>query len=51
MIIRKSAGEIERMAAAGQLVADTITHVSEHLEPGVTTARARPDRGGVHPRP
>ena len=37
MIIRKSAGEIERMAAAGQLVADAITHVSEQLEAGVTT--------------
>ncbi len=37
MIIRKSTGEIERMAAAGKLVADTITHVAEHLEPGVTT--------------
>jgi methionyl aminopeptidase len=37
VIIRKSPGEIERMAAAGQLVADTITHVSEHLEPGITT--------------
>jgi methionyl aminopeptidase len=37
MIVRKSSAEIERMAAAGQLVADTITHVGEHLEPGVTT--------------
>jgi methionyl aminopeptidase len=37
MIVRKSSAEIERMAAAGQLVADTITHVGEQLEPGVTT--------------
>ena len=37
MIVRKSAAEIERMATAGQLVADTITHVCERLEPGVTT--------------
>jgi methionyl aminopeptidase len=37
MIIRKSAGEIERMTKAGQLVAETITHVAEHLEPGITT--------------
>jgi methionyl aminopeptidase len=37
MIVRKSQGEIERMASAGQLVADTITHVGEQLEPGITT--------------
>ena len=37
MIIRKSAQEIEKMAAAGTIVADTIQHVGEHLEPGVTT--------------
>jgi methionyl aminopeptidase len=37
MIIRKSPQEIEKMAAAGRLVADTIAHVAEHLEPGVTT--------------
>ena len=37
MIVRKSGAEIERMANAGRLVADTITHVGEHLEPGVTT--------------
>jgi methionyl aminopeptidase len=37
MIVRKSRAEIERMASAGQLVADTITHVGEQLEPGVTT--------------
>ena len=37
MIVRKSASEIERMASAGQLVADTITRVGEHLEPGITT--------------
>ncbi len=37
MIIRKSAQEIEKMAAAGSVVADTIAHVGEHLEPGITT--------------
>lgn len=37
MIIRKSADEIEKMAAAGRLVAETIRHVGEHLAPGVTT--------------
>jgi methionyl aminopeptidase len=54
MIVRKSAGEIERMATAGQLVADTITHVGEHLEPGITTGELDRiaehfirDRGGV----
>jgi methionyl aminopeptidase len=37
VIVRKSGAEIERMAKAGRLVADTITHVGEHLEPGITT--------------
>ena len=37
MIIRKSPREIERMAAAGALVADTIAHVGALLVPGVTT--------------
>lgn len=37
MIIRKSAQEIEKMAAAGQVVAETIAHVGEQLEPGITT--------------
>ena len=37
MIVRKSGAEIERMARAGRLVADTITHVGEQLEPGITT--------------
>jgi methionyl aminopeptidase len=37
MIVRKSAAEIERMATAGRLVADTITRVGEQLEPGITT--------------
>ena len=38
MIIRKSTAEIETMAAAGRVVADTIALVGEHLRPGVTTA-------------
>jgi methionyl aminopeptidase len=37
MIIRKSQQEIEKMAAAGRVVAETIAHVGEHLEPGITT--------------
>ena len=37
MIIRKSRTEIEKMAAAGRVVAETIAHVGEHLEPGITT--------------
>ena len=37
MIVRKSRPEIEKMAAAGRLVAETIAHVGEHVEPGVTT--------------
>ena len=37
MIVRKSRHEIEKMAAAGKLVAETIAHVGEHVEPGVTT--------------
>ena len=38
MIVRKSRHEIEKMAVAGALVADTIAHVGEHIRPGVTTA-------------
>ncbi len=37
MIIRKSVQEIEKMAAAGRVVAETIAHVGEQLEPGITT--------------
>ena len=37
MIIRKSAQEITKMAAAGSVVAETIAHVGEHIEPGITT--------------
>ena len=37
MIIRKGPEEIERIARAGDLVAATIAHVGEHLEPGITT--------------
>jgi methionyl aminopeptidase len=38
VIVRKSRHEIEKMAVAGALVADTIAHVGEHIRPGVTTA-------------
>ncbi len=37
MIIRKSTREIEKMAAAGALVAETIAYVGGLLRPGVTT--------------
>ncbi len=37
MIIRKSAREIEKMSAAGRLVAETIAHVGSLIAPGVTT--------------
>jgi methionyl aminopeptidase len=37
MIIRKSPREIEKIAAAGALVAETIAHVGELVAPGVTT--------------
>ena len=37
MIVRKSAQEIEGIARAGELVADTIAHVGEHMQPGITT--------------
>jgi len=37
MIIRKSAREIEKIAAAGDLVAATIAHVGSMIVPGVTT--------------
>ncbi|HSL63137.1 MAG TPA: type I methionyl aminopeptidase [Gaiellaceae bacterium] len=38
MIIRKSARELERMAAAGEVVARTHELMREHVRPGVTTA-------------
>ncbi len=38
MIIRKSEREIEKMAAAGVIVAETIAHVGSLIAPGVTTA-------------
>jgi methionyl aminopeptidase len=37
VIIRKGPEEIERIARAGDLVAATIAHVGDHLEPGITT--------------
>jgi len=37
LIIRKSRQEIEGMARAGELVADTIALVGEHIQPGITT--------------
>jgi methionyl aminopeptidase len=37
VIIRKTADEIERIANAGTLVAETISHIGERLVPGITT--------------
>ena len=37
MIVRKSEREIELIAAAGRVAADTIAHVGRHIEPGITT--------------
>jgi methionyl aminopeptidase len=37
MIIRKGPAEIERMARAGEVVADTLALLGEHARPGVTT--------------
>jgi methionyl aminopeptidase len=54
VIIRKSAQEIEGMARAGELVAETIALVGEHIQPGITTKELDRladdfirDRGGV----
>jgi methionyl aminopeptidase len=38
LIVRKSPAEIEGMARAGELVADTIALLGEHAQPGITTA-------------
>ena len=37
MIIRKSTAEVERMANAGRIVADTIAMLHDHIRPGVST--------------
>ena len=37
MIIRKASAEIERMARAGEVVADTLALIGEYARPGVTT--------------
>src|SRR5690349_18868369 len=37
MIIRKSKSEIERMRAAGRIVAEVLARLSEMVEPGITT--------------
>jgi methionyl aminopeptidase len=37
VIIRKSKREIEKIAAAGELVAETIAHVGAQIAPGITT--------------
>jgi methionyl aminopeptidase len=38
MIIRKSPQEIDTMARAGRVVAETIALLEEHVQPGITTA-------------
>ncbi len=54
MIVRKSPREIEKIARAGELVADTIAHVGTAIAPGVATGeldviadRFIRERGGV----
>jgi methionyl aminopeptidase len=37
MIVRKSASELEQMARAGAIVADTLALLGEHIRPGATT--------------
>ena len=37
MIIRKAPAEIERMARAGEVVADTLALLGEHARPGAST--------------
>jgi methionyl aminopeptidase len=37
VIIRKSQAEIETMARAGRVVADTLALLGEHVQPGITT--------------
>jgi methionyl aminopeptidase len=38
VIIRKSATELEQMARAGEIVADTLSLLGQHIRPGTTTA-------------
>jgi methionyl aminopeptidase len=38
MILRKSDQELEKMARAGEIVADTLALLGEHIRPGTTTA-------------
>jgi methionyl aminopeptidase len=38
VIVRKSAQELEQMARAGTIVADTLALLAEHVRPGTTTA-------------
>jgi methionyl aminopeptidase len=38
MIVRKSAQELDQMARAGTIVADTLALLGEHIRPGTTTA-------------
>ena len=37
MIVRKSAAELDRMARAGSIVAETLALLGEHVRPGTTT--------------
>ena len=50
VIIRKSPDELERMARAGRIVADTLALIGEHARPGRHDRRARRARRGVHRR-
>ena len=50
MIIRKSEREIDKIAAAGSVVAETIAHVGSLIVPGITHGRAGRRGRRVHPR-
>ncbi len=49
VIIRKSAAEIDQMARAGRVVAETLALIGEHARAGRHDGRARRARRGVHP--
>jgi len=39
MIVRKSAGEVEQMARAGEIVAETLSLLGQQVRPGTTTGK------------
>ena len=47
MIIRKSAAEIDTMARAGTVVAETLALLEEQIQPGITTRDRRSMSDGL----